>query len=80
MQLQLAYRRYFITYSEDVRNIGQPSTNNKNASLIMDKINQSRRHGADFPDPGNIQREYEKVIDPTSEYNAGSDFNPDFIK
>jgi hypothetical protein len=80
MQLQLAYRRYFITYSEDVRNIGQPSRNNKNASFVADKMNQSRRYGAQFPDPGDIQKDYEKVIDPTSEFNAGSDFNPDFIK
>jgi len=73
MQLQLAYRRYFITYSEDVRNIGEPTIAwNKNASFIIDKINHSRRYGGQFLDP--------RFIDPTSEFNAGSDFNPDFIK
>ena len=83
MQIQLAFRRYYVTYSDDIRTIGDPvntgTRSTTNADFMSDKINSSINQGADFPSPIKVQETFEELEDTTSEYNMGSGFNPDFI-
>lgn len=81
MVIGLAFRRYFVTYADDIRNLGEPVSSNLNSKMFMDKIQQSRAEGAmEFPDPILVQEDFIKFNDPTSEYNAGSDGPPPGIE
>lgn len=76
MLIQLAFRRYFVTYADDVRNIGDPAPSLLNNTFFVDKISQARQNGANFEDPIQVKKFFEDVNDPTSVYNAGSDGPP----
>jgi len=87
MQIQLAFRRFYVTYSDDTRYIGDPidvsprTGSRLNSEFIRDKIRTSINQGADFPTPIESREAFDSLPlnDPTSENNAGSDFNKDFI-
>lgn len=51
MQIQLAFRRYFVIYSDDRRNIGDMPYGGKNSRFIQDKITQLINEGADLTLP-----------------------------
>lgn len=81
MQIQLAFRRYYVTYAEDTRIIGDPVNRGvrpTNAGFMADKIKTSINQGADFPSPVEVQRFFDELEDPTSRVNAGSNALPYF--
>ena len=87
MQIQLAFRRFYITYSDDTRYIGDPIEvgslwrSKLNTDFMRDKIRTSINQGADFPSPIESQENFDSLPlnDPTSENNMGTGFNKDFI-
>jgi len=51
MQIQLAFRRYFVVYSDDRNNIGDLPYQGRNSRFIQDKIQQLINEGADLALP-----------------------------